>query len=97
MARRTTLMQHLLTLRNHSTAEMIRVLRSKNLLLSAIKCPECNKLMAERERANHVDGFRWRCMSRECPKYECSVSIRHGSFFADYRLPIVDIWTIIVC
>jgi hypothetical protein len=42
-----------------------------------------------------MDGYAWRCLNKNCIKYETTASIRSGSFFENYRLPLVDVLTVI--
>ena len=97
MSRSSSLLQHLLTIRQFTTEKIIRVFRLRGLLLNSLKCAECNETMIECERPNHMDEYRWRCMTGDCSKYQHSISIRHGSFFRFFCFPLKEVWTIVVC
>ena len=80
-----------------STKTVIAILRHRNLLNPAIRCSECNQVMQQYDRPEHMDEFRMRCMTPSCGKRKSSVSLRRGSFFASCLISLRDYWTIICC
>lgn len=59
-------------------------------------CIFCNLLMVERNRKTIKDNSCWRCSNRACVKYKTTKSVREGLFFKMFRLPLSDIWTVVV-
>jgi len=94
---REPLISHLLRIRNMPIDRAIKVLREQNLLHSALNCKVCGERMKEYSRNDQKDESRWRCTNIMCEKHGVSCSIREGSFFADYKTSVVDVWTVVVC
>ena len=59
-------------------------------------CPHCMTDMKERVKKDVIDGASWVCYNTRCPKPLTTVSIRHCSFFAKFRLSLADVWTTIL-
>ena len=64
------------------------------MLLSRMSCSACGTDMSERpEKDNYRYCFI--CDSRSCAKYRNNNSVRHGSFFEDFRLSLINVFTVI--
>jgi len=82
MHRQETQLGALSRIREMGTGDVIRALRAKNPLKSAMGCKSCGMNMHERLKSN---GLAWYCLNMQCTKYKTTRSIRDGSFFARYR------------
>lgn len=94
MARELTQHEMLVLFRQMDVGQHVSYLRSKELLLSQLPCSTCGIEMSERPKRT-VDGCCWVCDNRACAKYRSTKSIRHGSFFAAFKLPIIDVFSVI--
>jgi len=80
--------------RQMSVEKHIEYLREKKMLLNEISCCGCGLKMVESPKKT-IDGRCWTCKNKLCPKYSSTLSIRQGSFFSDFRISIIDIFTVI--
>ena len=94
MPQEQTPFQKFLLFRQQSVSVVISVLREKNLLLEEKKCSNCSEMMVERPK-NIQDGRCWTCNNRACVSYCACKSIRNGSFFDDFKIPLIDVFTVI--
>ena len=96
MTNRTSRIERLLKVRRMPTERVVALLRIQNLLKPSMTCMHCQCPMKERTKSDVIDGLCWTCYNKSCPSFLASVSIRTGSFFADFRLSLADLWTVIL-
>ena len=51
-----------------------------NILLNAVKCPQCNKLMNLTENKNYKDGCVWRYAKKGISKHDNKINISYDRF-----------------
>ena len=80
---------------------MFNWLKTVNLIANYQTCPQCAENMNWTKCSKSIDGYNWRCISRECPlKKGATLSIRTGSMFEKSKLTlqkwihIIYFWTI---
>jgi len=54
-------------------------------------CHHCLETMQMKHNNNNPEKYEWRCFNTTCAYYETTKSIRLGSFFEDFRAPIIVI------
>lgn len=94
MPQEPTPFQKFLLFRLQNVSVVIAVLREKNLLLKEKKCSNCLEMMIERPK-DIQDGRCWTCNNRACVSYRACKSIRNGSFFEDFKISLIDVFTVI--
>ena len=78
------------------TLPVIQFFQGSGLIKRQLFCDTCH---ADMEMFSYkiIDNFVWKCVSRECPKFYCPQSIRHGSFFSKSKLSLQNWVHIIYC
>ncbi|KAG0438186.1 hypothetical protein DMUE_3244, partial [Dictyocoela muelleri] len=75
---------------------IITYLQQQNMLKPSHKCKKCNNYTDFVSYKRNEDGYAWRCMQRICTDYKKYTSVRCGSFFEGFNLPITKIIKILV-
>ncbi|XP_049824148.1 uncharacterized protein LOC126265732 [Aethina tumida] len=75
-----------------SKKEMMEWLARRGLIKNHFTCDVCDIPMSLNKYSGGIDGFRWKC--RLCTTRK---SIRHGSFFANSKLSLLQSMIIIYC
>lgn len=74
-----------------SQMENIMWMMDNSLLQKSPNCMSCNEALNMKETKRNKDGLGWRCYNKLCLKYGQWVSIRVGSFFANFSLDLQEI------
>jgi transposase-like protein len=80
-------------MRQYSKLETIQKLQELRYIHDAHPCLHCDYVMCLRQDKT-IDGYVWQCRNAGCAKYKTTISVRAGSFFANYKLSLVDLLTI---
>ncbi|KAG0439999.1 hypothetical protein DMUE_2059 [Dictyocoela muelleri] len=75
---------------------IITYLQQQNTLKPSHKCEKCNNYTDFVSYKRNEDGYAWICMQRICKDYKKYTSVRGGSFFLGFNLPITKIIKILV-
>lgn len=70
--------------------QLITHLMNIGLLISRRICPKCNRECSLKTRRNVPEKYAWRCT--KCTKF---TSIKVGSFFEKFKLPIITVLEVI--
>ena len=82
----------LLPMRQYSALKIVQTFQEKmHLLREVCLCEYCDHAMCLRQARKNIDGYAWQCRNSGCMKHKTTISIRTGSFFENYRLPLIDI------
>ena len=95
MRRAETSFEKYMKIRQMTIKQVVCFLRIKNLLATSVSCHICSEKMVDRQRRT-VDGLCWVCDNSICPFYRNTKSIRIGSFFEGFRLPLADVFAIVI-
>lgn len=79
-----------------SNKKRIQFLITSKVLNSSCLCLYCVNEMQLKETKKVVDGFEWRCGNFSCHKYQCTRSVRYGSFLEGYKLNSLTIIKVLV-
>lgn len=72
---------------------LIIMMQGRGLLANSMQCI-CGRWMNMQSRNERTDNACWRCPVKNCKR---RVSVRRGSYFEKSRLPLGQLWMIIVC
>ena len=89
MKKRTSWLEEVLDLRHNTMSEVMHALRNKGILKANLCYPVCENPMIERARTGRTDESVWVCKLRSCSGRDKLISIRTGSFFANFKLSLV--------
>ncbi len=84
-------------LRSAPIEVVVARLMSISLLKPYRVCIGCGKNMSLVNHVSSCDGCCWRCLTRGCEKERNKISIRKDSFFENFRISLVDIFTVAFC
>ncbi|KCZ80085.1 hypothetical protein H312_02510 [Anncaliia algerae PRA339] len=70
---------------------------SIRLLCRKMRCEGCIQWMELTKRNEVSDGYSWNCRTIHCNFYNNRISIRRGSIFKKYKLPLADIFSLLFC
>jgi len=76
---------------NNTKEDLLKLLFDKGLLKDIMACNYCSEDMEIRESNDNPEKYHWRCFSTTCVHYQCTKSIRLGSFFENFQAPIIEI------
>ncbi|KAG0426895.1 hypothetical protein DMUE_5937, partial [Dictyocoela muelleri] len=97
MARETIFETIVLKMLNASKEDILTNFRVMGLLKTSQKCLSCDNEMFTRKMGRHMDGFSWVCENKICCKFKNNLSIRYGSCFGRFRLPLNKLFLFIYC
>ena len=89
-------MKIFLQLQGKSTIKTIEILLLYNLLNKFQICKTCGSEMVLRKKNSIADKICWACPKKDCLKNKSTISIRTGSFFANFKSSLSDIFSIIL-
>ncbi|KCZ79174.1 hypothetical protein H312_03443, partial [Anncaliia algerae PRA339] len=71
--------------------EFLNYLFQKSLVKNAQNCSSCGVEMILKYKKEVNEKYTWRCINSLCCNYKTTRTLRYGSFFQDFRLPIREI------
>lgn len=77
--------RHLL---NATNEEIIRFFNQKRILKSSLNCISCSVELSMKKSTANIDGYVYRCYSRQCSFYQKRVSIRTNSFLSVSKISL---------
>ena len=78
----------ILPLLSGTPSEVIQWMKENKLLIAQMQCNGCTKDMHWTRYKRCQDGFIWKCQTKNCPRYQHSLSVRKDSFFSHSNLPL---------
>lgn len=73
---------------NEDILHIINYLRQKNVLKFNICCEYCGNEMVQVAKTSSIDKHSFRCLTKDCDKYQTHLSIRHGSFIEEFTISL---------
>ncbi|KCZ76586.1 hypothetical protein H311_02413 [Anncaliia algerae PRA109] len=70
---------------------------SIRLLCRKMRCEGCIEWIELAKRNEVRFEYSWNCKTSHCKFYNNRISIRRGSFFNKYKLPLADIFSVLFC
>ncbi|KAG0442669.1 hypothetical protein DMUE_0098 [Dictyocoela muelleri] len=65
---------------------MLRFLFEKKLIHEFMKCENCYNLMLLKKTKDKDIKYNWRCLNKNCSKYQTTVSVFRNSFFGNFHI-----------
>lgn len=69
--------------------DFVKLLKQEKLLISSLKCDNCNNIMKLNNYYKVIDGLSWQCFTSCCENYKKRINIRTSSFYEGFRLPFL--------
>lgn len=76
-------------------SELIYYLQERRIFPRELSCSECQNPLSINKYKKNIDGFAWRCATRQCSKFKQYFSLRKNTFLEGMRLDIRTVLRII--